>query len=81
MMFAGQDNCFESGILKNPAPLLRVKMGRIKDGRILITVPPFLVGKCVCGEMNKGILFQLMPGLLPLCRYRVYWEVLMKIGT
>ena len=40
------------------------------DGRILISVSPFLIGKCIGSKMNKSILLHFMPGQLSFCRHR-----------
>jgi hypothetical protein len=65
-MFTGEDDASAAGCFENSANGAGVERGGIEDGRIFITLAPFLAGEGVHGEVQEVVEAQLGPAELAL---------------
>jgi len=65
-----EDDPFHAGILAYSGPLTAIQSSGIEQFRLLTAQAPFHIGESVHIEMNKSVIFKLMPGQLPFRRQR-----------
>ncbi len=64
-MLAGEHHAPQPGLLDRADDLVGVEIGGVEDLFRLIAVAPFPIGEGIDGEVDEGILLELVPGQLP----------------
>src|SRR5690554_3545027 len=67
MMFGGEDDHFESGLLEYSYPLLVIEIGWVEQRRVFVSVTPRFSCECVDLKMHEDDQFELLPCVMLLC--------------
>lgn len=61
MVFGGQNQESDSGVVEGGRPLPGIEFGRIEEFGVLVALPPFTVGEGIHAEVSEGNEFMALP--------------------
>ena len=76
IVMLGGDQChLETTIFQSFHPLFAIEFRRVEDFRTVCTVSPFVAGKRIHAEVQKGSEFHLLPFQLLRCRNQAWYHI------